>query len=493
MLTLFLSLVKFRKEEMRLPKLEQPHEALTSEAEYELALRFSGKILLHREITLPKDFFKYLLTQGYFSQTESIKQKTFSAECVRCHNQKPSLFGKLPCRNCQKDCLYCRKCIEMGRVLACEPLYYWSKRRLPWPRLSNVCAWEGQLTEQQQRGAERIKGAINHLEQELLVWGVCGAGKTEMLYPGIEEAVRLGKRVCLASPRADVVRELLPRLRTSFPTVPIEGLYGGSEDKAGRTQIILATTHQLLRYKSAFDVLIIDEVDAFPYHNDATLPFASDRAKKKSSTTIYLTATPRKNHQRKINRNKLPHIFIPVRFHGHPLPVPHLKMIFSLEKDLKKFTPPAIFVNDLINRANPNRQILIFIPTIQLAKRLEVNLTQALLAERVIAHAAELQSVHAEDPFREEKVESFRKKELNVLLTTTILERGVTFPAIDVFVLDAGHHVFDEAALVQIAGRAGRSPKDPTGNVVFYHDGKTNAMVRSIKSITSMNKRGGFI
>lgn len=51
---------------------------------------------------------------------------------------------------------------------------------------------------------------------------------------------------------------------------------------------------------------------------------------------------------------------------------------------------------------------------------------------------------------------------------------------------------FDEAAIVQIAGRAGRSPADPTGEVLLFHDGKTNAMVQAIDSICLMNKRGGF-
>lgn len=60
-------------------------------------------------------------------------------------------------------------------------------------------------------------------------------------------------------------------------------------------------------------------------------------------------------------------------------------------------------------------------------------------------------------------------------------------------VLDAGHDVFDEAALVQIAGRAGRSHEDPTGEVLFLHDGKTNAMVEAVQSIKKMNKRGSML
>ena len=107
---------------------------------------------------------------------------------------------------------------------------------------------------------------------------------------------------------------------------------------------------------------------------------------------------------------------------------------------------------------------------------------------RVIVSLAE--QVHAGDPERIEKVQSFREKQASLLLTTTILERGVTFPSVDVFVIDAGHLVFDEAALVQIAGRAGRSPDDPDGDVRFYHAGKTNAMLDAYESIVKMNKLG---
>src|SRR5699024_10289307 len=103
-----------------------------------------------------------------------------------------------------------------------------------------------------------------------------------------------------------------------------------------------------------------------------------------------------------------------------------------------------------------------------------------------------IRAVHSEDEDRKSMIQLFREKKLTILITTTILERGVTFPSIDVAVLDAGHLVFDEAALVQIAGRAGRSHNDPTGEVIFFHDGRTNAMVKSVRSIKEMNRRGGF-
>ena len=128
--------------------------------------------------------------------------------------------------------------------------------------------------------------------------------------------------------------------------------------------------------------------------------------------------------------------------------------------------------------------MLIFIPEVEQAEKLAETLAQ-------IWSDLALTSVHAADPDRKEKVMQFRDHKLDVLVTTTILERGVTFPSVDVAVLDAGHRVFDEAALVQIAGRAGRSLADPEGEVVFFHDGKTDAMVAAVRSIRKMNQRAG--
>ncbi|MFC3041294.1 DEAD/DEAH box helicase [Virgibacillus xinjiangensis] len=341
------------------------------------------------------------------------------------------------------------------------------------------------MTSQQQQAADRITEAVQMGESELLVWAVCGAGKTEMLFPGIAEALSLGKRVCIATPRADVVRELIPRLRSSFAQTNVQGLYGGAEKKDSVSQLTISTTHQLLRYQNAFEVLVIDEVDAFPYHKDPSLPYAADRAITHRSTTIYLTATPRKNQYRRIRRHSLPHFFVPLRFHGHPLPVPLLKMCGTLKKELKEKKFPSSFLHWLPTRQNPDRQLLIFVPTIDMAEELKLTWeTSNIQSGWTVA------SVHASDPAREEKVHAFRYRQLDVLITTTILERGVTFPSVDVSVLDAGHEVFDEAALIQISGRAGRSPDDPDGEVLFFHDGKTDAMVQAVRNIRKMNNRG---
>jgi late competence protein required for DNA uptake (superfamily II DNA/RNA helicase) len=83
-----------------------------------------------------------------------------------------------------------------------------------------------------------------------------------------------------------------------------------------------------------------------------------------------------------------------------------------------------------------------------------------------------------------------------VLVTTTILERGVTIPKSDVYILDANNPLFDEASLVQMAGRAGRSGADPAGFVFYGAPTWTNAQRNSIRQIRRMNaiaRRKGYL
>lgn len=101
-----------------------------------------------------------------------------------------------------------------------------------------------------------------------------------------------------------------------------------------------------------------------------------------------------------------------------------------------------------------------------------------------------IEAVHAEDPDRKNKVQKMRNKEIPMLLTTTILERGVTFPNIDVAVVGAEDAIFTESALVQIAGRAGRSKDYPTGTVTYFHYGKTEEMLKARRQIVTMNREG---
>lgn len=310
--------------------------------------------------SLPEKCFHVLLSTKQLIPIPAIENQKGSVKCIRCGNTSKYYFSEYPCGICQQKHLYCRNCIQMGRISECKPLYRWNGAEVHWPKHSNPLTWEGKLTPAQSNAAAQLEKAVIEKLPACLCWAVCGAGKSEMLFPAITVALKQGKRIALASPRVDVIRELFPRLEQAFQDVTIEALYGGSEHKAGKSQLILATTHQLMRYYQAFDVLIIDEVDAFPFYLDKSLMYAAKQAAKKQSTTLYLTATPHKNFRLQMKLGKLPHVFVPLRYHGHLLPVPKLKFAFHLTSQLANKKLPDAFRKWLINRKNPQRQLLIF-------------------------------------------------------------------------------------------------------------------------------------
>ncbi|WP_046174674.1 DEAD/DEAH box helicase [Domibacillus indicus] len=424
------------------------------------AFFFSGRELTDEEILKPLDLHHFTVRPG-LSETP---------QCQRCGNT--TNFSSHPCARCGKICTYCRNCIEMGKISSCTKLYRWNGPEPAHSEKAGRLNWSGTLSAGQHTASENVLRAIQN-GSEHTVWAVAGAGKTEVLFKGMAAALSGGKRVCLAAPRADVVRELAPRLSAVFPDTPPPALYGGSPDRHVYSPLIVSTTHQLFRFTEAFDVMIVDEVDAFPYTFDLSLQYAVQKARKKKSALIYLTATPEPSWKEDIKSGKREATLIPARYHRHPLPVPKMSWCGNWKKTI---------VPDPVQKwVKEKQKALLFYPHIETMEKALSRLKE--VDERI-------ESVHAGDPLRKEKVEAMRRGSIPVLLTTTILERGVTFPGVDVAVVGAEDRVFTESALVQIAGRAGRSAACPTGDVVLFHYGKTEAMVRAVEQIKQMNRLG---
>ena len=436
-----------------------------------------GRELLWKE--LPRELQKAI-------QEEKIKVKIIPSYyvekgidyCQRC--QTPLTKVKAEECTCRQACAYCRNCIKMGKVKKCSVFYslvepnYFSNYK------QTKLSWEGQLSKQQEKAARTVRDTVGK-KAEVLLWAVTGSGKTEMVFRGIEYALLQQQRVCIATPRVDVCLELAPRLKAAFPHTSICVLYGEMEEPYAYTQLVISTTHQLFRFKDAFDVIIIDEIDAFPFYLDESLQFTVKKAQKKKAAIIYLSATPNKKMKKDISKNKLEAIILPARYHGHSLPVPQLKWCSNWRINVLKRFHRTSFGKKVAQKIKSHRRFLIFVPNIEWMLALEKTI-QKYYPEVLFT------AVYAEDPKRKEKIQKMRNQEFQFLLSTTILERGVTFSNIDVLVIGAEDSIFTEAALVQIAGRSGRSPQFPTGEVWFFHEGQSLAMKRAVKQIKEMNR-----
>ena len=405
-------------------------------------------------------------------QIPSMKKEKGQLSCQRCGSQIEEEWH-LPI-----GAFYCRECLIMKRIRSDQKLYYFPQECFP---KQDVLKWSGQLTPFQERVSQGLLQAVDKKEATL-VHAVTGAGKTEMIYQVVAKVIDQGGAVCLASPRIDVCLELHKRLQNDF-ACEIALLHGES-DPYFRTPLVVATTHQLLKFYQAFDLLIVDEVDAFPYVDNPVLYHAVNNCVKENGLSIFLTATSTDELDRKVKQGELKRLSLPRRFHGNPLIVPKPIWLSNFNKYIEKNgLPPKLklYIEKQRKTAYP---LLIFASEIKKGEKLK-EILQAKFPNEKIGFVSSI----TED--RLEQVQAFRDGELTMLISTTILERGVTFPRIDVFVVEANHQLFTKSSLIQIGGRVGRSMDRPTGELIFFHDGLNLSINRAIKEIKQMNQEAG--
>lgn len=429
-----------------------------------------------------EDTYGRLLTESQMTddlkemaqELPTIEKQNGRYQCFRCGSMIDQKLWKL-----SEEVLYCRVCIQLGRIRSDQKLYAIAQQDFEGQEVLN---WKGTLTSYQQEVSDGLIKAVKE-GKNVLVHAVTGAGKTEMMYQVVATAIKSGQAVCIATPRIDVCIELYGRMKEDF-SCSISLLHGESAPYF-RTPLVIATTHQLLKFYQAFDLLIIDEVDAFPFVDNPMLYKAAQNAIKKEGNTLYLTATSTDELDKKVKKKEIIRYSLPRRFHGNPLVVPEIKWVSKMREKIEKGRIPYELLKLIKKQRQTHYPLLIFVSEIELGQQFKENIKNYFPKEKVGFVSSQTQD-------RLRIVEEFRNKEKTILVSTTILERGVTFPLVDVFVLESNHRLFTKSALVQISGRVGRSKERPTGQLLFLSDGITKEMKKAIKEIKQMNQEAGF-
>lgn len=445
-----------------------------------------------------KSLLRLAYLEGKIEIKSAVSMRGKQLLCERCGSSEQLVIEE--CASCNNYCATCEACISYGRATSCTPLFYFKKLSdltsdiagerggrkgdqddsLIWIQQSHIL-----YSPAQARVASSIEQFMSSDKfQQFLLWAVTGAGKTELCYPAISYALERGQRVLFTAPRKDVVKELAVRFKRDFPSVPISALYANSPDRNQAAKFYLATTQQTLRFYNYFDLVIIDELDAFPYHNNPQLQGYVGRAMVEGAKQILMTATPPRDWQKRLGKSaSLMYEILPLRYHQQPLPLPRVIITNNYRPVIEKF---------LLELQKCEGKGLIFVPRVRAVRKWTEQINN-WLAEKHFAESKKyfrkIKGIHAGDSEHSKQVDKFRQGELTCLVTTTILERGVTFANLHVLVLDAGDNIYDEATLVQIAGRVGRNPDYPTGIVWFVSSSRTKALKHSIKQIRRMNQR----
>ncbi|HON43110.1 MAG TPA: helicase-related protein [Bacillota bacterium] len=380
--------------------------------------------------------------------------------CNRCGSRGP--FASTPCAHCGRQaCFLCLQCRSMGPARECVPLYLVADHECASFRAGAVAegahlAMPHALTDAQEQAAGMLRDwYADGSTRDVLVWAVCGAGKTEVSFSAIHSALMAGQRVLFAAPRRDVVAELAPRVQAAFPGVTCSTFCGGSIGQRDYdARIILATTHQTMRFYRRFGLVVLDEADAYPFAGSEALASSVRRAIAPEGRLVIMTATPSRGHLARVNSGVLPCIRIPARHHRKPLPEP--EVVTAPGSDL--LPKVADIACASVRSGSP---LLVFVP-----RRRQAQEVAGYLSGKV--PGARVEWVHSQDPARDHKRAAIAGGKCDVLVSTSVMERGVTVDGVDVVVCYADDDiVFDYRALIQMAGRSGRTAANPGGRVWF--------------------------
>ena len=354
---------------------------------------------------------------------------------------------------------YCRRCISFKGEEA--------KENYSFPKQSPIYL-SYELSDEQKELSNRL---VKNFDYQInsLVYAVCGSGKTEICLSLIQHCVSKGLKVGFAVPRRSVCYELFCRFRNIFRKNKVISVYGGHHQTI-EADIVCLTTHQLFRYQNYFDLLIMDEIDAFPFKGNDILQNMFEKSIK--GNYVLLTATPTDELLKEFSKPGKDLLKLFVRFHHHPLPVPKVvlgndfNIHYKLIKQLKTFL-------------DSNKQVFIFVPTIEQSVKI------SYLLKLFFYNGTYVNSKRENN---EEIIEDFREQKYQYLVTTAVLERGITVKNLQVIVFHADNYIYDDHALVQIAGRAGRKKDAPEGEVIFIGKTKTKYMEKAISDIITANK-----
>lgn len=371
--------------------------------------------------------------------------------CPVCGNNNVNKLGV------KSGLTYCRACLAYSgtkaKVISNKPL-----------NIQVKLAYS--LTSEQNRVSAAV---LSNFKQKIntLIYAVCGAGKTELVFETIAYALNKGYQVGFVIPRKEVVIEISHRLKEAFPSAKVVAVFGGhSEILEGN--IITLTTHQLYRYPCYFDLLIFDEIDAFPYAGDFVLEALFKRSVK--GNFVMLSATPSETLISEFEKEGSV-VTLFTRFHNAAIPVPVVKRGYLLGNILFL----VFFLEKFIKCDKP---VLVFVPTIKEAKTIFTFL-------KILFKGGGL--VHSKIENVSGLISEFKKGNKKYLVTTTVLERGVTVRGLQVIIYGADHVLYDKYSLIQIAGRVGRKKEESDGKVIFIVTKKNKSISECINDIINKN------
>ena len=375
-------------------------------------------------------------------------------ECVLCGNKDMSYFYK------GHKGYYCRRCIGFSRVLLEEEpksLEYEIGEGVDEYRFSY------ELTDIQKEASSRCASLID--SHDVLLHCVCGAGKTEISVASLGHYLKRGLKVAYAISRKEVVIELERRFSAIFPKARVVAVYGGHHELL-TGDLIVCTTHQLYRYYKSFDLLVIDEADAFPLKGNETLMNIAINSCR--GHIIFSTATVDDGLRKIIERRSCEKVEVFTRPSNRPLTMPRIMR-------MNKVFGMLMLIYLVVRMKG---QCIVFMPSKK----------ECMHMFRLISLFRKCTYAYSDLDRRDDNIKDFRDGKYQFIASTLVLERGITIKDVNVIICDYIEGIFDESNLIQMLGRVGRGIDSSCGKAYILTDRygkKIRNVIRYLKEANS--------
>lgn len=183
---------------------------------------------------------------------------------------------------------------------------------------------------------------------------------------------------------------------------------------------------------------------------------------------IFSTATVDEQLKKVLTSRKAKSVELFVRPTHRPLSVPRLICL----PELLSFFCVAYLMSLTAN------QCIIFVPSRRKCRIFHLILSRFFSCTYVYSDLRE----------RKENIEAFRKGKYRFLISTTVMERGVTIAGVSVIIFHYAES-FDQSSLVQMLGRVGRSVHDGRGKSYLFCAKRSKEVRETLDYLKNANSR----
>ena len=295
-----------------------------------------------------------------------------------------------------------------------------------------------------------------------LICGDVGFGKTEVAIRAAFKAVQDGKQVAYLVPTTILAEQHFETFKERMKNYPIEIKMLSrfctpkeirktvADTAAGRVDIVIGT-HRLLSKDVTFKslgLLIIDEEQRFGVKHKELI-----KQMKKTVDVLTLTATP-----------------IPRTLHMSLIGVRDMSLLEEAPVDRRPIQTYVMEYDKEIVREAANRELARNGQIYYVYNRVD-DIERIALELRQMLPDVNVEFAHGKMPEREleDVMHRFINKEIDVLVSTTIIETGLDIPNVNTIIIHNADN-FGLAQLYQLRGRVGRSGRSAYAFLLYRRD-----------------------